>query len=182
MKFEPLPLAGAFLVTMERHKDARGAFARAFCKTEFKAHGMDIDVMQANISVNNTAGIVRGLHFQRPPHEEIKLVRCIRGAVFDVIVDMRRDSPTFGQWFGAELDEDNGLMMVVPQGFAHGYQALSDNATVFYMVSADYAREAEGGIRYDDPGLAIRWPLPVTNVSDKDMKWPTLDRTGQGET
>jgi dTDP-4-dehydrorhamnose 3,5-epimerase len=178
MKFEPLPLAGAFLVSLERRLDARGAFARAFCKTEFRAHGIDIDVMQANVSVNNAAGIVRGMHFQRAPFAEVKLVRCIRGAVFDAIVDMRRDSPTFGQWFGAELSEGNGLMMVVPQGFAHGYQALSDGATVFYMVSADYAPQAEGGIRYDDPGIGIQWPLAVAGISDKDRLWPLLAQQG----
>jgi dTDP-4-dehydrorhamnose 3,5-epimerase len=178
MKFEPLPLAGAFLVALERREDARGAFARAYCRTEFKAHGVDMEVMQANISVNNTAGIVRGMHFQRAPHAEVKLVRCIRGAVFDAIVDLRRASPTFGQWFGAELSEGNGLMMVVPQGFAHGYQALSDGATVFYMVSANYAPEAEGGIPYDDPGIGIQWPLKVAGVSDKDRQWPPLTEQG----
>lgn len=178
MKFEPLPLAGAFLVSLEKREDARGLFARAFCQNEFKSHGIDVDIMQANLSTNTTAGTVRGMHFQRAPNEEIKLVRCIRGAVFDAIVDLRPNSATFGKWFGAQLSEENGRMMVVPKGFAHGYQALTDHATVFYMVSANYAPEAEGGVRYDDPAIGIEWPLPVSGVSDKDRQWPLLNPAG----
>jgi dTDP-4-dehydrorhamnose 3,5-epimerase len=178
MKFGLLPLAGAFLVSLEKREDARGLFARAFCKDEFSSHGIDVDIMQANLSANTVAGTVRGMHFQRAPNEEVKLVRCIRGAVFDAIVDLRPNSATFGRWFGAELSEENGLMMAVPKGFAHGYQALTDGATVFYMVSANYAPESEGGVRYDDPAIGIEWPLPVASVSDKDRQWPLLSSAG----
>ena len=117
------------------------------------------------------------MHFQRAPHAEVKLVRCIKGAIYDVIVDMREGSPDYLRWFGAELSDDNGLAMYVPQGFAHGYQALSDGAGVFYMVSAFYAPQSEGGLRHDDPALAIAWPRPVTEVSDKDARWPLLPRS-----
>lgn len=175
MKFEALPLMGAMLASLEKRCDDRGMFARAFCKSELAAHGLNVEIIQSNISTNKKAGIVRGMHFQRPPHAEIKLVRCIRGAIYDVIVDYRKESPTFGQWFGAKLSEENGLMMVVPEGFAHGYQALTDEATAFYMVSAAYAPNAEGGLRHNDPVLGIKWPLPVTEVSAKDMQWPLLE-------
>lgn len=174
MKFKQLPLDGAFLVSLEKRCDERGMFARTYCKNEFGAHGIVIDIVQSNISTNERAGTVRGMHFQRAPHAEIKLVRCIRGAIFDVIVDIREGSPTYGQWYGVELSEDNGLLIVVPDGFAHGYQALSDGATAFYMVSTAYAPEAEGGLRYDDPTLGIKWPLPATDVSDKDRRWPVF--------
>ncbi|HCI53987.1 MAG TPA: dTDP-4-dehydrorhamnose 3,5-epimerase [Gallionella sp.] len=174
MKFQSIPLEGAFLVSLEKRCDERGVFARTYCKNEFAAHGIAVDIMQSNISTNKCAGIVRGMHFQRAPHAEVKLVRCIHGAIFDVIVDIRKNSLTYGQWYGVELSEDNGLMIVVPEGFAHGYQALSDGATAFYMVSTVYAPEAEGGLRYDDPALGIKWPLPVTEVSDKDRQWALL--------
>lgn len=174
MKFSPTPLQGAFLVSLEKRSDERGMFARAFCKNEFAAHGIDIDIVQSNISLNERAGIVRGMHFQKAPHAEIKLVRCTRGAIFDVIVDIRKDSATYGQWFGAELSEENGLLMVVPKGFAHGYQALTDGATAFYMVSTAYAPSAEGGLRHDDPDIGIKWPLEVTDVSEKDRCWPLI--------
>lgn len=174
MKFEPLELSGAYLIGLEPWVDNRGMFARAFCRDEFARHGITCDVVQCNISTNTRAGIVRGMHFQRPPHAEAKLVRCIRGAIHDVIVDLRTDSPTFGNWFGAELSEQNGLMLYVPEGFAHGYQTLSDGAAAFYMVTAAYASQAEGGIRYDDPAVGITWPLPVTGCSEKDGAWAPL--------
>ena len=131
-------------------------FARAFCAQEFAAHGLETSFVQSNISTNARAGTVRGMHFQREPHAEVKLVRCIKGAIYDVIVDMREGSQTYLRWFGAELSDDNGLMMYVPKGFAHGYQALSDGATAFYMVSAFYAPQSEGGLRFDDPKLGDR--------------------------
>ncbi len=130
--------------------------------------------VQANVSTNIRAGTVRGMHFQREPHAEVKLVRCTKGAIYDVIVDMREGSATHLRWFGAELSEQNGLAMYVPKGFAHGYQALSDGATAFYMVSAFYAPQSEGGVRYDDPRLAIGWPRPISELSDKDARWPLL--------
>ena len=136
MRFEPTPLAGSFLIHLDPQVDARGTFARAFCAQEFAAKGLETLFVQANISTNVSAGTVRGMHFQREPDGEVKLVRCIKGTIFDVIVDMRAGSGTFLQWFGAELSEKNGTMMYVPRGFAHGYQALSDGATAFYLVSA----------------------------------------------
>ena len=174
MRFTPTSLAGAFLIHLEPRVDARGTFARAFCAQEFAARGLETGFVQANISSNVRAGTVRGLHFQREPHAEVKLVRCIRGAVYDVVVDMREASPTYLRWFGAELTDDNGPTMYVPKGFAHGYQALSDGAAVSYMVSAYYAPQTEGGLRYDDPKLAIDWPRAVCDISDKDAQWPLL--------
>jgi dTDP-4-dehydrorhamnose 3,5-epimerase len=174
MIFQTLPLHGSFLIELERRADDRGTFARAFCEREFAAHGIDFGVVQCNLSTNNRAGIVRGMHWQREPHAEAKLVRCVRGAVYDVIVDLRSDSPTLGKWFGAELSAENGSMMYVPEGFAHGYQSLSADAAVFYMVTAFYAPAAEGGARHDDPALGIVWPIEVSGCSEKDARWPLL--------
>jgi dTDP-4-dehydrorhamnose 3,5-epimerase len=174
VRFTLTPLAGAFLIDLEPRVDERGLFARAFCAQEFAAQGLETSFVQSNISTNARAGTVRGLHFQHEPHAEVKLVRCVNGALYDVIVDMRANSPTFLRWYGAELSANNGLMIYVPKGFAHGYQALSDGATAFYMVSAAYAPQAEGGLRFDDAKLAIKWPRSVTSVSDKDAQWPLL--------
>jgi dTDP-4-dehydrorhamnose 3,5-epimerase len=174
MRFAPIALAGAYLIHLEPRADERGSFARAFCAKEFAAKGLETALVQANISVNTRAGTLRGLHFQRAPHAEVKLVRCIKGAIYDVIVDLRRESPTYLSWFGAELSEANGIMIYVPKGFAHGYQALTDDATLFYMVSAFYAPSSEAGLRFDDPKLAIAWPRAVSNISDKDARWPLL--------
>ena len=176
MRFTPTPLSGAYLIHLDPRLDARGLFARAFCAQEFAAQRLETSFVQANISSNTRAGTVRGLHFQRAPHAEVKLVRCVKGALYDVIVDLRERSDTYLRWFGAELSEDNGAMMYAPAGFAHGYQALSDGATAFYMVSAYYAPQAEGGLRHDDPKLAIAWPRAVSDISDKDAAWPLLPR------
>jgi dTDP-4-dehydrorhamnose 3,5-epimerase len=174
VRFEPTALAEAYVVRLEPRTDARGMFARAFCAREFAALGLETNLVQTNISVTAHAGTVRGLHFQRPPHEEVKLVRCVKGAIYDVMVDMRQGSPTRWQWFGAELSEDNGAAFYVPRGFAHGFQTLTDGAAVLYQVSAFYAPEAEGGLRYDDPTLGITWPRPVTDVSPKDAAWALI--------
>ena len=174
MRFEPTGLAGAYLIHLEPRVDERGLFARTFCAQEFGAQGLETSYVQTNISTNARAGTVRGLHFQRAPQAEVKLVRCVKGAIYDVIVDMRAGSPTYLRWFGAELSDANGRMMYVPKDFAHGYQALGDGASVFYMVSAFYAPQAEGGLRFDDPKLAIAWPRAITDVSDKDTRWPLL--------
>jgi len=174
VRFTPTPLAGAYLVKLEPRLDARGMFARAFCAQEFAAYGLESAFVQANISTNSRAGTVRGLHFQRAPHAETKLVRCTKGVIFDVIVDMRAGSETFCRAFGAELSEQNDMMMYVPKGFAHGYQSLTDQTSIFYLVSAPYAPEAEGGLRFDDPRLAIAWPRVVSEISDKDARWPLL--------
>jgi dTDP-4-dehydrorhamnose 3,5-epimerase len=174
MKFEQTPLAGAYLVHLEPRADERGSFARVFCRQEFAVEGLESSFAQANVSTNRRAGTVRGMHFQREPDAEVKLVRCVKGAIYDVVVDMREDSATYLRWFGAELSEDNGIAMYVPKGFAHGYQALTDGATVFYFVSTFYAPQSEGGLRFDDPRLSIRWPRPVSEISAKDGAWPLL--------
>jgi dTDP-4-dehydrorhamnose 3,5-epimerase len=174
MKFAPTPLAGAYLIHLEPRTDERGMFARAFCAREFALQGLETSFVQSNISSNARAGTVRGMHFQRDGDAEVKLVRCVKGAIFDVIVDMRNDSQTQFRWYGTELSDGNGLMMYVPKGFAHGYQALTDGATAFYMVSAAYAPASESGLRFDDPKLAIRWPRAVSDISDKDAAWPLL--------
>jgi dTDP-4-dehydrorhamnose 3,5-epimerase len=174
VRFTPTGLAGAYLIHIEPRVDERGLFARAFCAREFAARGLETSYVQANISTNARAGTVRGMHFQRAPDAEVKLVRCVKGAIHDVIVDMREGSQTYLRSFGAELSDDNGLTMYVPKGFAHGYQALNDGASVLYMVSAFYAPQSEGGLRFDDPKLAIVWPRAVADVSGKDAKWPLL--------
>ena len=178
MIFNETPLAGAFTIGLEKREDARGHFARAFCAEEFAAHGLETTYLQANHSLNKKTGLVRGMHFQRGEDAEVKLVRCVHGAIYDVIVDNRPESPTYLQWFGAELSEENGLMMYVPRGFAHGYQSLTEGATAFYMVSTGYAPAAEGGLRFDDPAIGIKWPMAVTDLSDKDGNWPLVKRQG----
>ncbi|WP_416898625.1 MAG: dTDP-4-dehydrorhamnose 3,5-epimerase [Minwuia sp.] len=176
MIFRTTPLDGAYTIELERRQDARGYFARAFCAREFADRGLETEFVQANLSVNAQAGLVRGMHFQAGDDAEVKLVRCVRGAIFDAIVDIRAGSPTHLQWFGAELSEDNGLMMYVPRGFAHGYQSIAEGTMVHYMVSAFYAPDAERGLRHDDPMIGIDWPRPVTDLSEKDRAWPLLER------
>lgn len=176
MIFHTTPLSGAYLISQEPRSDERGIFARAFCAREFLENGLETSYVQANISSNKIAGTVRGMHLQRAPYAEVKLVSCANGALYDVIVDCREESPTYLQWFGAEISAGNGLMMYVPKGFAHGYQSLSDGATAHYMVSTFYEAGAEAGYRFDDPAVAIRWPRAVTSISDKDKRWPLLTR------
>jgi dTDP-4-dehydrorhamnose 3,5-epimerase len=174
MIFTETKLPGAFIVDLEPRGDDRGFFARAFCQREFEAHGLKPLIAQANISFNYRKGTVRGLHFQVPPYAETKFVRCSRGAILDVIVDLRPDSPTYLQHIGVELTAENRRGLYVPERFAHGYQVLDDNTETTYQVGEFYAPAAEGGLRYDDPRLAIAWPLPVTDISDKDRRWPLL--------
>ncbi|HZL30491.1 MAG TPA: dTDP-4-dehydrorhamnose 3,5-epimerase [Pseudolabrys sp.] len=174
MRFDAAPLLGAFVIGLEPRIDQRGAFARVFCAREFAALNLETTFVQANIAISKLPATVRGMHYQRAPYSEVKLVRCVRGSIFDVIVDLRRESPTYLKWFGMELSEENALAMYVPKGFAHGYESLSENASVHYMVNEYYAPDAEKGCRYDDPALAINWPLAVGNVSEKDTKWPLL--------
>jgi dTDP-4-dehydrorhamnose 3,5-epimerase len=174
MIFTPTTLADAVLVEMERREDERGYFARTFCRDEFAAHGLEADYPQANHSSNRLRGTVRGLHYQRAPHGEAKLVRCVRGAILDVIVDLRPGSPTRRRWEGFELTDRNGRILYVPPGFAHGFQTLEDGTEVVYQVSHPYTPAAEGGVRHDDPALGIAWPLPVSSISPKDASWPLL--------
>lgn len=175
MRFLPTPLPGCFEVTLDYRGDDRGFFARFFCEREAAAAGIDLRLVQINNSLSGMRGTLRGLHWQLPPHAETKIVRCIRGAVCDMAVDLRPDSPTFGQHHAAELTADNRRMMVVPRGCAHGVLSLSDDAEILYAVSAFYTPEAERGIRFDDPRLAIRWPIAPAEVSGKDRQWPDFD-------
>lgn len=174
MRFTPLPLAGAFAIDLEPRADERGAFARTFCQDTFAAHGLATDFVQANQSWNLRRGTLRGMHYQHPPHAEVKYIRCIAGAVYDVIVDIRQGSPTFLQHVGLELSADNKRGIYVPAGFAHGFITLADDTQLAYMHSARYAPGSEGGIRYDDPRLGITWPLAPTVMSDKDQVYPWL--------
>lgn len=176
MRITPTPLEGAFIVDIEPRGDDRGFFARAFCAREFEEHGLDARIAQTNMSTNARAGTIRGLHYQVAPALESKFMRCIRGGIFDVIVDLRPDSPTYLQWFGAELTAVNHRALFVPKMFAHGYQALTNDCAVLYNASESYAPACERGIRYDDPTVGIRWPLPVSDVSAKDRSWPLVQR------
>jgi len=174
VRFEETELAGAFLIEPEPRRDERGFFARTFAREEFAAHGLATDVVHASIAWNAAAGTVRGLHFQRPPHAEAKLVRCTHGAVFDVIVDLRPESPTYLRSFGVRLDAESRRALYVPERFAHGYQALLDATEVAYQMNVAYHPGSQGGLRHDDPALALSWPLPVTLVSERDRAWPLL--------
>lgn len=175
MRFTELPLAGAYRVELEPRGDARGFFARLFCADEFAAHGLATAWVQCNTSFTAEQGTLRGLHFQRPPMAETKLLRCIRGAIFDVIVDLRAGSPTFGRWHGERLDDQNRRMICVPEGFAHGFQTLTPDVEMLYFHSAPYSAEYEGGLRWDDATVAVDWPLPVAEMSARDAAFPTLD-------
>lgn len=176
MKFRETPVQGAFLVESEPFSDDRGYFMRAFCGEEFRNAGIDFNGVQANLAGSRSRGTLRGLHYQTSPHEEAKLVRCIRGSIFDVVVDIRPDSPSKGKWYGAELSATNHSMLYVPPGCAHGYQSLQDNSEVYYLVSEYYTPGAEQGIRWDDPGFAIDWPIKENVIlSDKDKVWPDFE-------
>ena len=172
MRFEAMDLAGAFLVGLSPVTDARGWFARTYCEREFAEHGLDGKFVQCNLSHNASRGTLRGMHFQRDPRPEIKLVRCIRGAVYDVVIDLRRDSPTYLRWAGAELSADNALAMYVPAGFAHGFQTLEDNTDVWYQMGEFYAPELAAGVRWDDPAFGIQWPLSDPILSERDRAYP----------
>lgn len=174
MKIQNIPLAGAALVDLEHREDDRGFFARSFCRHEFVDAGLDPVVEQTNVSYNHAAGTLRGFHYQVEPRTEAKLVRCFRGAIYDVIVDMRPDSPTYLQHFGAELSQDNRTALYVPHHFAHAYLTLTDDTEVLYFVSTAYAPGYERGLRWDDPALGVEWPVEVSTVSAKDAAWPLL--------
>lgn len=173
MIFNETKLRGAFVVEIERLKDKRGFFARSWCQKEFQEHGLNRRLVQANISFNRTKGMVRGMHYQIASHEEAKLVRCTRGAIYDVIIDLRPDSATYKKWIGVELTADNHKMLYVPEGFAHGYQTVHDDTEVCYQVSEFYSPESERGVRWNDPIFEIRWPVTDNvEISDKDKGWP----------
>jgi dTDP-4-dehydrorhamnose 3,5-epimerase len=172
MQFQTTTLDGARLIYLERMRDSRGFFARTFCVEEFAAHGLETHYPQHSISFSARKGTLRGIHYQRPPHSEVKLVRCLSGAIWDVIIDIRPGSPTYGRWQGFELSDINGFQLYVPKGFAHGFQTLSDGVEVNYLISEPYVAEAACGIRHNDPSFAITWPLPVSEISVKDLQWP----------
>ncbi len=176
MKFTETKLAGCFVIDQEPRGDDRGSFARVFCVQEMRAHGLCVDILQANTATSAKAGTLRGMHYQMAPYSEDKLVRCTAGRLFDVAVDMRERSVTYRQWVGVELSVDNGRMLYVPKGFAHGYLTLEDNTVAHYMVTASYEPGAEIGIRWDDPALGIEWPMQEKlELSDKDKQWPLLN-------
>jgi len=174
--FTETKLKGAFVIDLERREDTRGFFARAFCRSEFNAHGLKPAIAQANIASNVKKGTLRGMHFQFPPAAETKLVRCTRGGILDIIVDLRPESATYLQHVAVELNEDNQRALYVPERFAHGYQTLHDRTDTSYQAGEFYVPDAEGGLLYSDPRLALKWPLPVTIISEKDQKFPLLDQ------
>jgi dTDP-4-dehydrorhamnose 3,5-epimerase len=169
--FSETKLSGAFVIELERREDERGFFARAFCQHEFEEHGLKPVIAQANIGFNRKRGCVRGMHFQYPPAAETKTVRCTRGAVLDIIVDLRPESPTFLEHVEVELTADNHRAIYIPERFAHGYQTLADETETSYQVGEFYTPGVEGGLRYDDPALGLSWPLPVSVISEKDAGW-----------
>lgn len=176
MIFREIKLKGAFLIEPSRREDERGFFARAWCQKEFEKHGLVSVLVQSNISFNKKKGTLRGLHYQLAPYEEAKLVRCTRGAIHDVILDLRPDSPSYKQWIAATLTAENREMLYVPAGFAHGFQTLEDNTEVFYHVSQFFSPEYERGVRWNDPMFAIEWPqTELRIVSDKDKAWPYVE-------
>jgi dTDP-4-dehydrorhamnose 3,5-epimerase len=174
MRFTPTKLKGAFIVEVEPHEDSRGFFARTFCAREFGERGLAASFVQCSVSLSRERGTLRGLHFQRPPAAEAKLVRCTAGALYDVIVDLRPESPTHLQHLGVELTARNRRGLYMPEMFAHGFLTLEEETEVFYQISEFYAPDLAAGIRHDDPKLGIKWPLPVAVISEKDSNWPLL--------
>ncbi len=171
MIFIETELKGAHIIELERREDNRGFFARTWCQQEFAAHGLAARIVQVNLSYNHSRGTLRGMHFQTAPYAEAKLVRTVRGAIYDVIIDLRPDSPTYKRWIGVELTADNRRALFVPEGFAHGFQTLEDHTDVLYAMSTFYTPLAASGLRYNDPAFAITWPLPVSVISERDTSW-----------
>ena len=172
MKFRETKIAGSWVVDMELIQDDRGFFSRAWCEEEFASYGITNSLSQANISFSKSVGTIRGMHFQNGEYSETKAVRCLRGAVFDVVLDLRPNSPTYCQWYGQELSAENRRMLVVPEGCAHGFQALCDDSEMYYLMSKPYVEESHSGVRYNDPAFNICWPLDLSNISDRDANYP----------
>jgi dTDP-4-dehydrorhamnose 3,5-epimerase len=172
MTFTETTVRGAYIIDLKRLEDERGFFARAWCLHTLRDRGLNEEVAQMNVGFSRAAGTLRGLHYQESPYAEVKIVRCTRGAMFDVIVDLRRESPTFRCWFGIELTAENGRMLYVPEGCAQGYQTLVDETEMSYLTSKPYAPAAARGARFDDPAFGIRWPRPVKVISKADRAWP----------
>jgi dTDP-4-dehydrorhamnose 3,5-epimerase len=175
MKLKKTTLDGSYEINPDEKADNRGFFTRYWCKKEYSSLGLDANIVQINSSMSKNKGTIRGLHFQYPPKAETKIIRCIRGSIFDVIVDIRQGSKTYGQWFGKELNEKNRAMMYVPQGFAHGFQTLIKNVELLYLHSEYYSKEHEGGLLYNDINVGIDWPLAMTEISPRDKSHPTLN-------
>ena len=175
MKFEETPLQGSYVIELEKIGDDRGFFARAFCSNEFAALGLTTAFVQVNNSLSAQKNTLRGMHYQIAPHQETKIVRCIKGSLYDVILDIRMDSPTFGQHFGVELSAENRKMLYVPKGFAHAFVTIDDDTEAFYFVDTPYAPAAERGIRWNDPKFDVEWPIQPEVISDKDASWPLFD-------
>jgi len=180
MDFIPTPINGLYVVSVKKLVDERGIFARTYCKTDFKKIGFDKEFVQFNHSFNKSIGTIRGMHFQKIPFAETKLIRCVQGAVYDVAVDIRKDSSTFLQAFGIELNEDNMLSILIPEGFAHGFQTLQDNTALIYHHTAFYTPGADFGFRFNDTALNIKWQMPAVNVSDKDKSYDLIDKNFKG--
>jgi dTDP-4-dehydrorhamnose 3,5-epimerase len=180
MIFIPNVLEGSYIVEIQPYKDDRGWFGRFYCKDEFQQIGHNKEWVQMNHSVTYQKGAIRGMHFQVAPYREIKMVRCIAGAVYDVIIDLRKDSATFLKWFGSDLSAENKRMMYIPEGFAHGFQCLSNDCELIYFHTEYYEPGFEGGIRHDDPAVSIKWPLNVTTISERDQLHPKLDENFKG--
>jgi dTDP-4-dehydrorhamnose 3,5-epimerase len=174
MQFEETPLKGCYVIRTTPFVDHRGAFARFFCERELGYVIGDRRIVNVNFSRTVKKGSIRGMHFQRPPDSEMKFVRCIKGKVFDVAVDLRKNSPTYLYWYGVELSAENMNMLAIPEGFAHGFQALEDDVEIMYLVTAFYSPNCEGGLNHADPQIGIYWPLPITDVSEKDLHHPYL--------
>jgi dTDP-4-dehydrorhamnose 3,5-epimerase len=172
MIFTETELKGVHVFSVKKIEDERGYFARGWCQKEFEAAGLNPNLVQMNFAMSLKKGTLRGMHFQEAPYGGAKLVRCTRGAICDVIIDLRPSSPTHGCWIGIDLSADNYQMLYAPEGFAHGYQTLTDQAEIYYLTSAFYAPAAARGVRYDDPAFGIRWPLPVSVIPDADRRWP----------
>jgi len=172
MRFTETSLCGAWLIDLEPVRDHRGFFARTFCMRELAEHGLETSFVQHSTSHSAVKGTLRGMHFQRAPHSEVKVVRCLKGAIWDVIIDLRADSPTYRRWQGFELTDENHRQLYIPAGLAHGFQTLRDDVEVGYLISAYYTPAAGNGIRYDDPAFGIDWPLPIASISEADKKWP----------
>jgi dTDP-4-dehydrorhamnose 3,5-epimerase len=181
MIIHPSPLHQAAVLEMEPIEDSRGYFARSFCKKTLAEHGITFEVVQSNMAFNRSKGTLRGMHFQLPPYSEDKIVSCLQGSFYDVIIDLNRDSPTFGKWFGVTLSQENRLSLYIPKGFAHGYQTLTDNTSIHYMVSEYYTPSHESGVRWDDKIFGIEWPLKDgLIISPKDEKWKSFDINSDG--
>lgn len=176
MIFTETKLKGAFVLEIKKLEDDRGFFGRAWCANEMADHGLKFDLKQVNMSLSLKKGTVRGMHYQNDPYQETKLVRCTRGAIFDIIVDLRKDSPTYKQWFGVELTQDNYKMLYVPEDFAHGFITLEDNTEVCYLVTQFYTPGAEAGIRWNDPSFDIQWPIEPQVITEKDKSHPLYSK------